>query len=451
MIEHRDFSARIGSVFIPLAQDVAVSNGSTLPAGLQPAVDPFAVAPSAVPNPIPNPFLKICHTTLKQGCYTIYFVPKSTVSIFGPRYRGTLRVENMSAGTIRFSGDFYSYRLPIVVGPPTVAVPASRVERLQQASTAAAGVIPIYSRRSYSSYLKGTGATLTTWTAIISPCWFSLNFDEFAYSQPATGFSGTFPTTPTRSIQFRLNYTATPDSYTGTVYQGTTELGSISMQWVSPSFRRANLAIYRLVGAQNPPASVPAMSGVGTEDFRSVFATVGWDLSFSFVGDIPLPPSLVGVQDPNQCWSQANCATLMTSIPGYNAAALDTQWRAYLMAIPARIGCSRGQMFDTGSGDPDHVPREGAVTNSDDGYPATDSIHFDSAQGKMQRDVPRAFLRSASHEVGHTFNQIHQELEGGSDNSIMTTTPSVADVLFAQGKTFPDDIHLGFNDTCATT
>jgi hypothetical protein len=47
--------------------------------------------------------------------------------------------------------------------------------------------------------------------------------------------------------------------------------------------------------------------------------------------------------------------------------------------------------------------------------------------------------------VGHTFNQIHQELEGGSDNSIMTTTPSVADVLFSQGKTFPNDINLGFN------
>jgi hypothetical protein len=29
----------------------------------------------------------------------------------------------------------------------------------------------------------------------------------------------------------------------------------------------------------------------------------------------------------------------------------------------------------------------------------------------------------------------------------MTTTPSVADVLFSQGKTFPDDIHLGFNQT----
>jgi hypothetical protein len=65
----------------------------------------------------------------------------------------------------------------------------------------------------------------------------------------------------------------------------------------------------------------------------------------------------------------------------------------------------------------------------------------------MQRDQPRAFLRSATHEVGHAFNQIHQELETSADNSIMTTTPSVADVLAAGSETFPDDIDLSFNAT----
>ena len=48
---------------------------------------------------------------------------------------------------------------------------------------------------------------------------------------------------------------------------------------------------------------------------------------------------------------------------------------------------------------------------------------------EKQRNVPRAFLRSATHELTHTFNQIHQEQETAADNSIMTTTPSVADVL----------------------
>jgi hypothetical protein len=56
--------------------------------------------------------------------------------------------------------------------------------------------------------------------------------------------------------------------------------------------------------------------------------------------------------------------------------------------------------------------------------------------------VPRAFLRSGCHEVGHGFNQQHQSLVGfgepGSDNSIMTTTPELADFLAASGTgTFP--------------
>jgi hypothetical protein len=135
----------------------------------------------------------------------------------------------------------------------------------------------------------------------------------------------------------------------------------------------------------------------------------------------------------------------MESVPGYNPSELDTVWRAHLLAVPAMLGCARGAMFDLGDGDPNNVPREGARTHSDDGYPAIDSPNFGVAQGGLQKDFPRAFLRSASHEVGHTFNQIHQELEGGSDNSIMTTTPSVADVLAASGQKFPDDIHLGFN------
>jgi hypothetical protein len=429
----RDFAKQIGNVPIPIADDVKASEADAVT--------------SLGPTPTIPIGLRICRTTLKEGCYKIQFIPKG-VTIFGPRYYGTLRVENIGSGSMRFSGDLYSFSL-IIVKPPFVS--GDRIERLRQASLidpggagptiADSSAIPIYPRKNYYSYLKGTTATTTTLTSGSNPCWFALDFDEFRYNQPATGFSGTFPASPTRSLHCTLNYTATPDQYSGTMFQSATELGSFSMQWVSSSFRRASLAIYRLNGATNPP------SAVGTEDFASVFNTVGWDLSFNFAGDIPLPPALVGVQNPNQCWSQANCATLMSSIPGYDPTVLDSLWRAFLIAIPATLGCSRGQMFDTGSGNPNNIAREGAVTNSDDGYPAADSSHFGVAQGGLQKNFPRAFLRSASHEVGHTFNQIHQEFEGGADNSIMTTTPSVADVLFSQGKTFPNDINLGFNAT----
>ena len=59
--------------------------------------------------------------------------------------------------------------------------------------------------------------------------------------------------------------------------------------------------------------------------------------------------------------------------------------------------------------------------------------HYDGAANQQQRNVPRAFLRSATHEVGHAFNQIHQGFEGGNDNSIMTPTPGVATVLGIAG------------------
>src|SRR5215470_16980626 len=108
MLEHRDFSARIGNVFIPIAEDVVLTDtASAAVTQLDPggAVTSPGVGTGAIPSPIPLPIFKYCFTTLKEGCYTIYFVPKFGPPIFGPRYRGTLRIENISSGGIRFSGD----------------------------------------------------------------------------------------------------------------------------------------------------------------------------------------------------------------------------------------------------------------------------------------------------------------------------------------------------------
>jgi hypothetical protein len=125
---------------------------------------------------------------------------------------------------------------------------------------------------------------------------------------------------------------------------------------------------------------------------------------------------------------------------------LDKEWRIHLSVVPARLGCGRGVMFDQIG-----VPREGCSSFCDDGYPTSDSSNFGIAANKKQRVVPRAFLRSATHEITHTFNQIHQEQETSADNSIMTTTPSVADVLGGPATgapgVFPDQINLAHNTT----
>jgi hypothetical protein len=451
------FSERIGAVFLPEADTVEVDEDITPnPEGPVPfPVPPIPIPPEPFPQlPFPQPPLwtKRCSTTLKQGCYTLSFVP-TDAPILGTRYRGTLRVEHTGAG-VRFSADFYRHRLldDIIVQPPVGPIGALSANVLLQSdfpSDEAAdtgGAIPIYRRSRYYSYLKGTRARLTSIVPVVFPCSFSLEFDEFVYTHPATGFSGSFSTTPTRSLRFVFKKTATADLYLGDAYAGSTQIGSVSIRWVCGFYRRAQLQLHTLQGAVSPPASV------GNSTFASIFADVGWDLTFADGGTVQLPAALSGI-DVNACWSEADLHTLMTSVPGYNAADLDSMWRVHLVAVPARLGCSRGIMFDSSSGaDPNAVRREGSATFSDDGYPAGEvpdgsgGSHYDGAADGQQRNHPRAFLRSATHEVGHAFNQIHQNFEVGLDNSIMSPTPSVATVLGLVG-TFPDDINLAFNAT----
>ncbi len=460
------FDERIGKVFLPEANTIDTGQdftpnpeGPELPPGIPGIPGRFEEPRLQVKWPFPEQFFwKFCFTSLKPGCYSIGFTPTGT-SILGTRFRGTLRIES-GGNSFRMSGDLYTYRLfddivvrwPIeklqVFGPIRDAGLVSDGPGGEAADTS--GVIPIYARRKYRSYLKGTSAQLFKLVPKGTECSFTLNFDEFVYNQPTTGFSGSFNSTKTRSVRYVLRHTSTPDLYSGEAYEvtsaGTTLIGTVSIRWISDFFRRAHLQLNTLEDADSPPASV------GAATFSSIFANAGWDLSFTDGGTVPLPASLAGI-DIFDCWAFADYHTLMQSVPGYNSADLDSAWRVHLIAVPARLGCSRGWMFDSSSGaDPNDIGREGSVTHSHDGYPAGDcpdgmgGSHYDGAADEQQRDNPRSFLRSATHEVGHAFNQIHQSFELGNDNSIMTPTPSVATVL-GVGGTFPDGINLAFNDT----
>jgi hypothetical protein len=98
------FHERIGAVFLPEADVVETADDPATGAGglaAGPGLPGEATRPGE-PFP-PFPPIRFCRTSLKQGCYTLSFVPSGT-SIFGTRYRGTLRVEQVANG-IRFSGD----------------------------------------------------------------------------------------------------------------------------------------------------------------------------------------------------------------------------------------------------------------------------------------------------------------------------------------------------------
>jgi hypothetical protein len=300
--------------------------------------------------------------------------------------------------------------------------------------------IPIYPRNRYYSYLKVTNIQRPP-LLTFGPCQLTLTAQEYVYTQPPAGsFNGTFPAPPgSRTVSIVLEAKPAPAGFgsayfEGTLYDGGVPQGTFTMGWVSSFFRKATIEIDTLTGAVAPQA-------VGTEDIRSVYANAGWDVNVVYdQTNIPVPAGV----NATACWSNADLHALMTSVrnPSTN---LDTEWHMHLIVVPAAMGCGRGVMYDTIG-----VPREGVASFSDDGYPTSQSANFGTAANKKQRDTPRAFLRSACHETGHGFNQIHQEQEGGADNSIMTTTPSVADVLGGPATgapgVFPDQINLGFNE-----
>lgn len=393
---------------------------------------------------------RVCDIDLEAGCYRLTFTPHHG----DVRYRGTLRVER-APDEVVISGDLYRFR-----DVPRVAFPLDPLEVVQQTKWLErirlpidperllhplwTPDIPVYPRDRYHSYLEATAIEQSPFLTRGS-CELTLTLDEYQYIAPPAGsFDGDFPSSPDRTLTAELSPASAPAGYPGphfegTVREGASRLGSMELTWVSDSFRRATLEVHSLEDAV-APAAVTDPSGTGTEDFSTMFETAGWDLDVQTgETDIETPSGV----DPDSCWSSADLHDLLTSVA--SGTDLDREWRLHLLAVPATMNCGRGVMFDqTGA------HREGVATFSDDGYPTSPTRDWGSAEGKEQRQVPRAFIRSAGHEVGHGFNQQHQGLvsygEPGTDNSIMTTSPGVADVLDAAGDTFPDDIDLAFND-----
>ncbi|KQV11924.1 hypothetical protein [Kitasatospora sp. Root107] len=391
-----------------------------------------------------------CDPDFRDGCYTVTIRPNQPGA---HPLVGTLRVDRAAPASgpdgLIISGDLYRQPSAVVRPDPLRAAPgasvAAAVSRVGLPSSLLRPGIPVHPRSRYHSYLSGTRLVMPTPTADGTPCQVSLNVDEFRYTQPTgDSFRGSFPTSPSRFLRFVLHQVHGAQ-FEGRVMQGNSDLASVTLTWVSGFLRRAVLEIDTLQGAV-APQPVPNLDGTGTEYFDTLYATAGWELVIDRAesrADIPVPPGI----NPDTCWFPRDLHALMTKVRK-TGADLDAEWRTHLLVIPGRMGCRRGMMYDIRIG----VPREGAVAYSDDGYPSgPQAVFFGTAENRLQRDVPRAYLRSAAHEVTHAFNQIHQDIETASDNSIMTPTDAVADVLGGPDTgapgVFPDQINLGFNPT----
>lgn len=392
---------------------------------------------------------KICGIALREGCYRIIVNrPSSSVSFSPFKYEGTIRIERPD-GHYCISGDLYhakkrAFQQHIHTGQVENPSPV----KLELASHPfKQSKIPVYPRHRYYGYLKGIQAYLYSYSEPTDPCQFSLDFDFFEYIHPADEYDGTFATTSSAQFTLALQTTPTEDRYEGVLYEDNVEIGDATLQWLSPWYRKAYLYIHTLEGAV-PPEAVPDQDEEGIEDFRSIYATADWDLRVTYkTPNVTIPEDLDGVQTAQACWTRENCHTLLESLSDHNPAILDRKWLIHLIAIPAASGCGLGIMFDnrinvSDIGDLNLIAREGAATFSD--VPLNNPLASPHV-GDSFEDVPRAYLRSAAHEVGHTFNQIHQAREGQSDNSIMTTTGNLLSLLDSASQVFPDDMSLSFN------
>ncbi|MFI7413617.1 hypothetical protein ACIBU0_33660 [Streptomyces sp. NPDC049627] len=433
----------VGIGAVPLAEPIEtgedMGSGEVSPGGVSPSAE-FADHPETAPFP-PFPFPRV---GLSQGCYELTILPSPALV----SYRGTLRVERKGTSTTA-SGDLYRFLnlpfpLPVSGNGHAGAVESGHSPAvLASLEPMALGrrEIPVHPRNKYYSYLKVTGIRHSPLFPP-GPRQVTLTVEEYRYTQPSPGsFNGTFPSSPSRTFTMVLHPVPAPPILGGPTFEGSlmeagTPRGRVTMRWVSPYFRRATVEVDTLAGAV-APQPVSDASGTGTEDIRTAFASANWDVSVEYdQTGIPVPD---GVTSTN-CWNNADLHQLMQAVRKPTTD-LDKEWRMHLVVVPAKLGCGRGLMYDTID-----VPREGVASFCDDGYPSNESQFFGSAADQRQRNVPRAFMRSACHELGHGFNQVHQEQEGGADNSIMTTTPSVANVLGGPPGVFPTDINLAFNE-----
>lgn len=382
---------------------------------------------SSIIEPNDNLPKEILPSSIKEGSFRITFRPNSGNYI----YKGTMRVDKYD-NTI--SGDLYQF--------------LDRPNAWLDTIFPFLSPIPIYPRNRYFSYLKAIGIS---WVPSYSmrPAMIELTIEEYKYQQPPEGsYNGSFSKSPNRKFMVYLTpvnsrFGFSDSFFMGNLTEGGINKGEFSMKWTSPFFRKATLQINTTPGAI-APMPVKAKDGYGTETFRTIFSSAGWDLKTIYNPKTIFPPPGTTTLAGEVCPSTSDLDALLSSIKmprNY----LDHDWRLQLLVVPGTMGCSRGIMFDNN--------RKGAATFSNDGYPKSDSPNFGIATDKKQWQVPRAFLRSAAHEVGHGFNQQHQDLtelgEPGPDNSIMTTSPDVANFLANPTSglpgVFPKDINLRFN------
>jgi hypothetical protein len=421
MTHHDSFpiSSGVGPIgFTPHPEDPNLPGGINFPP-IGEWEDPIVFPEPPFGGGGPHPIRVRCNLKLKEGCYRLN-LENTLPPQLSRGFQGTLRVQDETDlngnPSFEISGDLYRQAPPVLhPNPPGLPIPILQRPR-----------IPIFSRKSYHSYLKVVGVTQTRTVLLGQKCTITLTVEEYRYTPPANESThGNFPTTPSRTLRIVLESATPPSghagpSFTGKVFQGANQLPFVvKMDWVSKFFRRASLELESVGNTVIPEAA-------GPHTFQTIYASAGWDLNVVKGNTgIALPAEV----NASGRWTNAQLHAFMAANRGVSN--LDTDWRYYYVAVPKNSEFSGifGIMFDQ-IGD----QREGSCN------------FIDNMTGNFGDAFSK--LRSAAHEVGHGFNQLHPQNEDpvlALENFIMTQSGDTRNAILNAGGTYPDDIRFEFS------
>jgi hypothetical protein len=347
---------------------------------------------------------------LKNGCYFATYQPASSlpVSIFRGFYQGTIRVEKTASFT-KASGDLYFVR-PVFALPGTIPAPSPNP----------AGGIPIFSRGSYTYYLRITNI-LQGFTISGS---FQMNFQMHKFNHTAKTFS------LETSAKAKMAWTTAPAGFpdAGQYLKGEVKdatgrtIGTLFMGWVDKYFRKATIEIDSVAGSEHP-----LDSGTG-ETWQTVGNKVGW--RFNVINS-----NRNIVQRSGESWSDAEMHAEM--LASRDLISLDREWRYHILCVKKLDSTSRGIMYDNGGTDSNNVPREGVGISSHWVIPNADP--WGLVKGIRFGTAKAPYFRTAVHEIGHAMELYHNTIDLG----FLNTT----DVIAAAGTAsnpFPNNIKWNY-------
>jgi hypothetical protein len=352
---------------------------------------------------------------LKSGCYLMQFkAAYNKMSVMD----GTMRIEGHRAGRTA-SGDFY--RRPIYwlrsPFPPYIKKPV-----LLPGPNPAKG-IPILSRSNYRYYVRVT-KILEYWSLFSG---FELGFELHRYDPANHGWTleGTY-SAYMKWTTAPAGYPSPTDYLEGTVKNSRgTEIGTLTLGWVSKYYRKATVEIDHVSRSEAP------LTDGGSVNWRTVFDHAGWDVTVGVSNNNVAEPS-------GQGWSLNEMHQGMLN--WRDSADLDRVWRYHLLCVRFIDITDRGIMYDAYGSDSNNIPREGAALASHWVFP--NIAKWGRCRGMRFGTADAPYLRTAIHEIAHAMLLYHPS--NAASNNIMQVTPQIADNVVPPQQ-FPDNIGWTFS------